>query len=416
MDIGSTFNLYTLGLRKFSEWLKGKKMRLLKEIQQENDSYTKHLVDVELEDIEHFLELYRDSPSNKENIKFVRMCLEFLNSPENRKYSASYMSAMHSGLLAYFRINLAPIEIPFDSKSMHQVILQEQLHGSELTVDDMFKILTDGKPSLLQKTVVMCKWHRGLDDSTFADRFNYVVWDQLVKYFGSTEFDSWDLAKCPAPIWLTRVKTGYYHPGFLDYDAVKLIQDYLRFLKKKNRIMKPGEPLFVTARNTPINTKWVSRVIPELADKAGVQKIVDSYNSGYRRRTKTGHEVRDLLESVILDHELPGWFADMCIGHKVADTYEKQAQLFPEKQRIRYSKISKYVNIFTKATMSLKANSDPQIMQYEIDDLKSKLEQKTVRQKETDKELEDLKEWRKSIDAHMQRENMKKHGTTEPEL
>jgi site-specific recombinase XerD len=414
--MSNTFDLYTLGLRKFSMWLKGKHMRLLKEVQLENDSYTKQMVDVTVEDLEHFLELYRDSPSNKENIKFVRLCLEFLNSSENRKYSVSYMVSMHSAIQAYFRINLSPIEIPFDAKNSHQMILQEQLHGSELTVDDMFKILTDGKPSLLEKTVVMCKWHRGLDDSTFADRFNYVVWDQLVKYFGTTEFDAWDLTKCPAPIWLTRVKTGYYHLGFLDHDAVKLIQHYLRFLKnKKNKTMKPGEPLFVTARGTPVSTKWVSRVIPNLADVAGVQKIVDSYNSGYRRRTKTGHEVRDLLESIILDHELPEWFADMCIGHKIPDTYEKQAQLFPEKQRIRYSKISRYVNIFTKATLSLKENSDPNIMQYEINDLKAKLEQTTAQKKATDEELQELKQWRKSVDAHMQRENMRKYGTTTPE-
>ena len=43
--------------------------------------------------------------------------------------------------------------------------------------------------------------------STFADRFNYEAWEQITKWFGSENHNSWDLTKCPVPISLIRIKT-----------------------------------------------------------------------------------------------------------------------------------------------------------------------------------------------------------------
>lgn len=352
--ISGTFKAYSNELWHFSNWLDTKTIRLEQEIKLESGQYTKETRQVEIEDIEHFLNLYRNATSNKENTKFVQVCLDYLQQESFSKYSASKMNIIFSAIKAYFRANLSSIEIPYNPKNGHVEILEENKQEVIMTLEDLFKILTQGRPSILQKAVIMCKFQRGLDDSTFADRFNYQVWDELLKFFGSAEFESWDLSRCPMPIWLTRVKTGYYHLGFLDVDAIRIIQDYLRFMKvKKGKTFRSHEPLFLTTKGKAVSTQWVSRLIPELAKNAGVQKILAYYKTDIKRNAKTSHELRDLLKSIMITQDMPTWLCEMCIGHRVADSYEKQAQLFPDKARNEYMKISKTINIFTKTSQKL---------------------------------------------------------------
>ncbi|MGQ0795408.1 MAG: hypothetical protein ACT4N5_04395, partial [Nitrosopumilaceae archaeon] len=352
--ISGTFKSYSNELWHFSNWLEGKTINLEQEIRLESGQYTKETSLVQIDDIEHFLNLYKNSVSNRENAKFVRICLDYLHQESFSKYSSSKMNIIFSAIKAYFRANLSSIEIPYNPKNNHAEILEENKQEVIMTLDDLFKILTQGRPSITQKAVIISKFQRGLDDSTFADRFNYIIWDRLVEFFGSAEFDSWNLSLCPMPVWLTRVKTGYYHLGFLDVDAIRIIQDYLRFMKvKKEKIFQAHEPLFLTTKGKPVSTQWVSRLIPELAKNAGVQKILTYYKTNIKRNAKTSHELRDLLKSIMISQGLPTWLCEMCIGHRVADSYEKQAQLFPEQARSEYMKISRTINIFTKTSQKL---------------------------------------------------------------
>ena len=352
--ISGTFKAYSNELWHFSNWLTTKTLDLEQEINLESGAYTKETQEIKIDDLEHFLNLYKNAISNKENTKFVRICLDYLQQESFSKYSASKMNIIFSAIKAYFKANLSSIEIPYNPKNNHVEILEENKQEVILTLDDLFKILTQGRPSITQKAVIMSKFQRGLDDSTFADRFNYVIWDELVKFFGSTEFDSWNLSLCPMPVWLTRVKTGYYHLGYLDVDAIHIIQDYLRFMKvKKGKTFQAHEPLFLTTKGKPVSTQWVSKIIPELAKNAGVQKILTCYKTNIKRNAKTSHELRDLLKSIMISQGLSTWLCEMCIGHRVADSYEKQAQLFPDKARNEYMKISKTINIFTKTSQKL---------------------------------------------------------------
>ena len=352
--ISGTFKAYSNELWHFSNWLATQMLNLEQEINLESGAYTKEIQEVKIDDLEHFLNLYKNAVSNKENTKFVRMCLDYLQQESFSKYSASKMNIIFSAIKAYFKTNLSSIDIPYNPKNSHIEILEENKQEVIMTLEDLFKILTQGRPSILQKAVIMSKFQRGLDDSTFADRFNYVIWDRLVEFFGSSEFESWNLSLCPMPLWLTRVKTGYYHLGFLDVDAIRIIQDYLRFMKvKKEKTFQSHEPLFLTTKGKPVSTQWVSRLIPELAKRAGVQKILTYYKTNIKRNAKTSHELRDLLKSIMITQSMPTWLCEMCIGHRVADSYEKQAQLFPDKARNEYMKISKTINIFTKTSQKL---------------------------------------------------------------
>jgi len=254
--ISGTFKAYSNELWHFSNWLTTKTLNLEQEIPLESGAYTKENQEVKIDDLEHFLDSYKNVVSNKENTKFVRMCLDYLQQESFSKYSASKMNIIFSAIKAYFRANLSSIEIPYNPKNNHAEILEENKQEVILTLDDLFKILTQGRPSITQKAVIISKFQRGLDDSTFADRFNYVIWDELVKFFGSPEFESWNFSLCPMPVWLTRVKTSYYHLGFLDVDAIRIIQDYLRFMKvKKGKAFQAHEPLFLTTKGKPVSTQ-----------------------------------------------------------------------------------------------------------------------------------------------------------------
>ena len=58
---------------------------------------------------------------------------------------------------------------------------------------------------------------------------NLNLYEQLVKWFGHTDFENWDLEKCPVPIRISRVKTNYLHTGYLEHDSIVAIQEYLNY-------------------------------------------------------------------------------------------------------------------------------------------------------------------------------------------
>ena len=59
-------------------------------------------------------------------------------------------------------------------------------------------LLTMGQPTILQKAVFLCKFHRGLDTYTLVDRFNFEAWDPIVKSFGTSDWNQWDLKNVPS--------------------------------------------------------------------------------------------------------------------------------------------------------------------------------------------------------------------------
>ncbi len=230
-------------------------------------------------------------------------------------------------------------------------------------------MLTTGKASLLDRAVVLCKFQRGLDNSTLVDRFNFTAWKQIIKWFGTEVFEKWDLSKCPVPIILTRIKTGYRHRGFLDIDAIESLQKYLKFrYEKTGRPMEVGEPIFLNDRNNPINENWVQRLIPRLAKNAGIQRKF-MVNSRIKKE-KTSHELRDLLKSTLIASDVVQYVCDLAIGHKIKDSYEKQDELYPEKSRAEYMKASKKINIFSNITHYMKGDMEKQALLQQIQDMK----------------------------------------------
>ena len=174
-----------------------------------------------------------------------RTAKTYLMDSVNAQKRSNTVKLIYNAIKSYFDKNDTPLNFRFDYHARHKSIGADD-EQSSLSLNEVIELLSVGKPNLTQKAVLLCKFHRGLDTSTLVDRFNFEAWPQIVKHFGTEQYMMWDLEKCPVPIKLVRIKTGFLHTGFLDRDAIESLQDYLDFrYKKTEQVMTVGEPLFL---------------------------------------------------------------------------------------------------------------------------------------------------------------------------
>ncbi len=275
----------------------------------------------------------------------------------------------------------------------------------EMSLVDFMKIMTLGKPDVVEKAVFVSKFHRGLDASTLVDRFNFEVWPQLVKWFGSDDHNYWDLKKCPVTTEHMRIKTSFRHPGGLDVDAIEAIQNYLNYREKKtDQVMMSGKPLFINKHDNPITLGWVFKHFFKLAKKSGVLRKLPELNS----YNVDSHETRDLLKSKMIACGVAQWASDISIGHK-PDSYEKIQKLFPTKFRSEYAKCSKLINIFSKIESLVKGEETPKdVVEHLEENFEKKLRQtQNTDQKKMDSLLETM-EWMKQEQKHSEKTRVKR--------
>jgi hypothetical protein len=376
-NLSPTQKSYLYALWNFSNWLYGKEFESNTLIQTDLNEYKKIKSKTTLEGLEHFFNLYVDSHGSESD--FIKMVKRYLYDKETHGHKkAPTMRIVRCAIEGYFEKNDSPLIFKFDEKTRYKVTSSEE-EEPQMSLEDLMKMLTIGKPSIAQKAVILCKFHRGLDTSTFVDRFNFQVYEQLVEYFGIEQHPKWDLSLCPVPVKLTRIKTDYTHLGFLDVDAVQSLQDYLDYrFKKTGKTMQKGDPLFLNSRNLPISDFWIRQSFKRLANTSGIQHklkregIMPKYQ-------KDSHELRDLLKSTLIDCGTRMDVSDQVIGHKPKDSYEKQSLLYPESVREEFGKASSKINIFSNLFSNLQKTANVKELQTEVSELKEmvkRLEQK----------------------------------------
>lgn len=343
---GGTKKCYTYGLFGFHKWLLGKQFEYTSSIQVDDDTSHMRRKTVTLEGIDHFLNLYRHNVEKK--IDFVVFIKKYLIHLQTTKNAPTIDNAMFA-IKSFFRENDLEIDFRFNNSKRHKDPTVE----NAMTLDDLQEILSIKSIQPIEKAVFMCKFHRGLDSATLADRFNFEAWPQLVEYFGTDNSDMWDVSMCPVPIKLVRVKTNYLHTGFLDTDAIVALQEYLKkrvvanvparsrqhIVRGSKTTMCPrkrplvGEALFLDTTGNPISINWIGRRFGKLRKRSGVAKAYPS------------HEMRDLLKSTLIDSGCRLDIADHVIGHAPKDSYEKQVILYPDNVRTEFAKASGRINV-----------------------------------------------------------------------
>ncbi|MCH7649049.1 MAG: hypothetical protein IIA83_10640, partial [Thaumarchaeota archaeon] len=302
---------------------------------------------IKVNNVVQLLELFKKT-ENKES--FQKLFHNYLTDPIHLGKMASSVLVDKSSIESYFTHNYAKVGIQFDPKKKYRVNAQRKGERTSFTLNDLYVLLTDGRPTLMQKTAFMCKFQRGLDNSSFIDGFNFEAYEQLVEYFGTTDFESWDESKCPVPIENVRLKTQFNHIGFLDIDAIKLLK---KWLKKREELMgekiKNGDPIFVNQKGYAVKDTVFTRTIRKLADTAKIGKKLDGYERS-NRYEQNSHELRDLLNTTLEAYGAGSYLAEHVIGHKQKSNYTKIEQLYLEKMRNNFSKASKAINIFSKVS------------------------------------------------------------------
>lgn len=137
-------------------------------------------VKVKLKGVEDLLHHYVQ-PLSPER-EFVKIIKDYLLDPENADQSDKSMKVVVNSIKSYFEKNDAPINFKYNVKVGHTT--SEDREGSaSLNLDELMQLFTVGNPTIVQKTALLCKFHRGLDTSTLIDRFNFEAWEQLVNCF-----------------------------------------------------------------------------------------------------------------------------------------------------------------------------------------------------------------------------------------
>jgi len=380
---------------KFSDWLVDKEFEFDQVFQISENTFKQKTRTVKLEGLTHLLKLLQNVNGNK--LRFNQICKKYFRDEIHKKKRSGAMRNTVNVIKAFFVFYDVPLTFSFNHKSGHKT------HDGDderklMTLDDYFKFLTVGKPSITEKAVFLCKLHRGLDNITFADRFNYQVFGQLVQYFGHEDHNTWNLNLCPVPIDLVRIKTRFKHRGFLDRDAISAIQDALEYRKKKTGdLMKIDTPLFLTKYGQPISEGWIYDHFCDIADRAKLRHMREGYTNSYNMDS---HESRDLLKSIAKKCNVDEGTSDHFIGHMPKDSYEKESILFPEMLRIEYMKMSSKLNLFTKFTSVVNGTDDSDELKIQ---LKEKLlEMDKIIERRLDDEAEKLRNEKVTIEQQRQ--------------
>ena len=379
----STNKQYLYHLWVFNKWLSKNEFQIDTIKQLSNNTFTQKKTSKKFDNVEELLKELEHPLAVQKNV--VKIIKYYLLDDIHKNKKASSVKIIRNAIKSYFEKNEQPLNITFNPYTIYSNTTE---YEQSISLSELMSFLTTGKPSVVEKAVFLCKFQRGLDVSTLVDRFNYEAWEQIVKWFGSEKYDSWDLEKCPVPISLIRVKTDFRHVGFIDRDAISEIQKYLDYRKTKtDENMQTGQALFLNKFGRPITNSWLFGSFSRIAKRAGIHKFVEA--NGRKYYNMDSHELRDLLKSTLIDSGCKQYVADHVIGHMPKDSYEKQAKLYPETLRKEYAKASKRLNIFTKFTSVVNGTDDADELRISLKDKLDELEK--IKQRSLDDEAEKIR-------------------------
>ena len=165
--LSSTKKDYLYRLWEFNNWLHGKSFDFKIEKQLSDNTYQVDTENITLESVDHFLQLFQQPHSNDSD--YIKVIKRFLNDEKHKKCSVGYMKLKHVVILSYFEKNECELRFKYDPNINHQDY-SEASDNALLTLEDLGAMLRTGRASVLDCAVILCKFQRGLDNSTFVDR------------------------------------------------------------------------------------------------------------------------------------------------------------------------------------------------------------------------------------------------------
>jgi len=270
-----------------------------------------------------------------------------------------------------------------------------------IMLDDLRKAVGHKGCSTRDRAVILCMSQSGMDDSTLSEIFNFVGYPQLVKHFGTEDYSSWSLDKCPVKIDLVRPKTAHRYYSFLDRDAISSLKDWLNvrrtlmgnnikiYEKEGPNKLPRSDPIFVVKGRIPIRAYLISKTFLDVGISAGINVRPPGklalYRGASRRYPFHSHEMRDLLKSLAHLQGVDDKASEFFLGHKMdAQGYNKSPFKDLEYFRDQYSKMSSYLNVLTPGPTPRAPNAEMEEMKEELATLKSNYQKMERWQKVTE--------------------------------
>ncbi len=310
---------------------------------------------------------------------FILLIEEFLNSSIHEGLADVSKLQFKTAINSYFKTHRARVLTEWKpSNGSPKINRRSKMNKRAMSVEDLADMVLLGSPTPRDLATIMIMFHRGLDKSTMCDRFNFQAWEQLVDYFGTESWNDWDLAKCPVPIELVRLKTDVESFGFLEKDAVLCLQMYLdERYEKTGDTPQIEEAMILSKTEKPISPDYPYRMVKRLAKNALRQirlKNKTTRNGSVFNKISV-HLLRHLLETIIENNVKGNSLADSAINH--AGTYNDSAEITPDILRAQYATLGPYINIYTKMIDNINGD-DPVKVALDLENQKLKNENTTL--------------------------------------
>jgi len=135
-EYGSTRGSYLYKLWSFNNWLADQKFSYSKLVQTGTDSYKKTDETIQLEGLEHFFNLYKESHQSQEHfIKTIKRYLLDKQVHEGKKEGT--IKIVNCAIKAYFETNDRPIQYKFNAKTTYSVRDDEE--EAIVSLEDLLK-------------------------------------------------------------------------------------------------------------------------------------------------------------------------------------------------------------------------------------------------------------------------------------
>ena len=353
-----TRQMYLRVLSKFDEWLPGRKFRSYE------DSSGGMPIQKSFANVDELLK-YCESSDLRGPKTAQRAIREYRTGLKENGASTSVHTVARSAIKSYFVTHDVALNLPNPKKKRSERTPDD---GTYMTLKDVYKMLQNGKPSIMMRAIILIMLQSGMDVSTLTDRFNHEGYPQLVRYFKTAKHELWDTARCPVPIKLVRVKTSMPYTTFLDHDAIVQLREYLTWKETAYGKQDETKPLFLTKQNNPIRATWVSKCCSKIAVCAGIQEKVSQ-----RMFKMRAHRFRHLLKSTLNASDAASYVGNHILGHAPRDPYEMQAILYPDVMRAEYAKASSSLNIISKVESNLNSPKNLESQEARIRELEDEI-------------------------------------------
>lgn len=154
----STKGQYLYQLWNFNKWLKYKTFSINSLQVSADNSFVQKTEKISFGNVEILLEILEKPFADQKNV--TRIIKQFLLDETNSNLKASSITFIKCAIASYFAKNEQEIRISFNSKSTHDNTVDIE---QSMSISEFMEFLTTGKPSVAEKALFLCKFHRGLD-------------------------------------------------------------------------------------------------------------------------------------------------------------------------------------------------------------------------------------------------------------